>query len=164
MYPSANAEQGLTLPPTDVGKELRTHRCLSHDVHDAMQSYRTGRTEPIRPNELNTLTTCNTFRVRPKTHRIEEQMQGGRKEKQTNSDTGNRTPSCRVKGGNVSRYTISDSGSNQNRPLLWVQGIFGCESVIDGFYRKGRGLAQRIDRESPGSVAFGRIHVKAERE
>lgn len=24
------------------------------------------------------------------------------------SDTGNRTPSCRVKGGNVSRYTISD--------------------------------------------------------
>ena len=25
-----------------------------------------------------------------------------------NSDTGNRTPSCRVKGGNVSRYTISD--------------------------------------------------------
>jgi len=75
MYPSANAEQDLTLPPTDVGKELRTRRCLSHGVHDAMQSYRTGRTEPIRPNELNTLTTCNTFRVRPKTHRIEEQMQ-----------------------------------------------------------------------------------------
>ena len=25
-----------------------------------------------------------------------------------NSDTGNRTPSYRVKGGNVSRYTISD--------------------------------------------------------
>ena len=27
-----------------------------------------------------------------------------------NSDTGSRTPSCRVRGGNVSRYTISDSG------------------------------------------------------
>ena len=25
-----------------------------------------------------------------------------------NSDTGNRTPSCRVRGGNVNRYTISD--------------------------------------------------------
>jgi hypothetical protein len=25
------------------------------------------------------------------------------------SDTGNRTPSCRVRGGNVSRYTISDT-------------------------------------------------------
>jgi len=24
------------------------------------------------------------------------------------SDTGNRTPSCRVRGGNVNRYTISD--------------------------------------------------------
>ena len=29
------------------------------------------------------------------------------------SDTGNRTPSYRVKGGNVSRYTISDYGNNQ---------------------------------------------------
>jgi len=47
---------------------------------------------------------------------------------------------------------------------LRVQDIFGCESVIDGFYRKGRGLARRIDRESPGSVVLGRIHVKAERE
>ena len=29
-------------------------------------------------------------------------------EKGKNSDTGNRTPSCRVRGGNVNRYTISD--------------------------------------------------------
>ena len=27
------------------------------------------------------------------------------------SDTGNRTPSCRVRGGNVSRYTISETRS-----------------------------------------------------
>ena len=32
-------------------------------------------------------------------------MAWGRKK---DSDTGNRTPSCRVRGGNVSRYTISD--------------------------------------------------------
>ena len=31
-----------------------------------------------------------------------------RKEGKNNSDTGNRTPSYRVKGGNVSRYTILD--------------------------------------------------------
>jgi hypothetical protein len=30
------------------------------------------------------------------------------KQEKYDSDTGNRTPSCRVRGGNVSRYTISD--------------------------------------------------------
>ena len=30
------------------------------------------------------------------------------KQEKYDSDTGNRTPSCRVRGGNVSRYTISE--------------------------------------------------------
>ena len=35
-------------------------------------------------------------------------MIGASKQEKCDSDTGNRTPSCRVRGGNVSRYTISD--------------------------------------------------------
>ena len=35
------------------------------------------------------------------------------------SDTGNRTPSCRVKGGNVSRYTISDICFNVSVLMLF---------------------------------------------
>ena len=34
------------------------------------------------------------------------------------SDTGNRTPSYRVKGGNVSRYTISDDEEKPKVSLL----------------------------------------------
>ena len=40
---------------------------------------------------------------------------GMRRVKKNNSDTGNRTPSCRVRGGNVSRYTISDA----ELPSFW---------------------------------------------
>ena len=35
-------------------------------------------------------------------------IQEKRKKTKSYSDTGNRTPSCRVRGGNVSRYTISE--------------------------------------------------------
>jgi hypothetical protein len=35
-------------------------------------------------------------------------------EKKKNSDTGNRTPSYRVRGGNVNRYTISDNPVDKN--------------------------------------------------
>ena len=42
------------------------------------------------------------------------------------SDTGNRTPSCRVKGGNVSRYTISDDfkGASWKICLLTTDGRY----------------------------------------
>ena len=40
------------------------------------------------------------------------------------SDTGNRTPSCRVRGGNVSRYTISDLRRYNGKTPIWVAVYF----------------------------------------
>ena len=38
------------------------------------------------------------------------------------SDTGNRTPSCRVRGGNVNRYTISD-GKDERREQIYTSDL-----------------------------------------
>ena len=46
-------------------------------------------------------------------------IQEKRKKTKSYSDTGNRTPSCRVRGGNVSRYTISDwEGTTLAKPTM----------------------------------------------
>ena len=51
-------------------------------------------------------------------HESEAQAMLGHLESQKDSDTGNRTPSYRVKGDNVSRYTISDDNISFRWSLL----------------------------------------------
>ena len=79
--------------------------------------------------------------------------------KKKNSDTGNRTPSCRVRGGNVSRYTISDLDISISKirlitrfSSLWVHknGEKDTPDTTDKHYKCHNGLEYWFNlRESP---------------
>ena len=78
---------------------------------------------------------------------------------QNNSDTGNRIPSYRVKGGNVSRYTISDINVRNNMKilkLLWLNLLVPKPQRRTSFQKKkfvqGRTNSSHFGRPSMAST------------